>query len=413
MKKIVAVCLLSPVIALAQKEIKPSVTKAESALLKGNFEEAKAIIDVTVTNNEFMVDKKGNPSKSAAKAWYLKGLIYAGIDTTKVEKVKALEANPFPIAKDAFAKAEEIDKGKSESLVNKLLFGQPIPMSKKEVDGALAQKYLERGYNVYKNEKDYKKAFADIEKVVFFVPNDTSQLMNAGVYFAPIAGEDDKAIEYINKYIAAGGKNTDAYVQLYSIYTKKKDTDSALKAAKQLTSMYPNNIDFLNFEYNIYVTTNKLPEAKALMMKRAEGDPADTESRFFLSLICKKMEQPAEARKWIEATLKINADHFDANEEMAAILSQEAKALNDQRNAIGTSKDADIKKRQDLRNQRFAKLKEIIPFAEKCVEVKPKDESSLYALQSLYDNLSAYDEAYEKKSTELKKKMKALGMEVD
>ncbi|MGC4020580.1 MAG: hypothetical protein QM734_00865 [Cyclobacteriaceae bacterium] len=48
----------------------------------------------------------------------MKALIYAGIDTTSSEKFKALDANPFPTAKEAFLKAEEIDKGKNESLVN-------------------------------------------------------------------------------------------------------------------------------------------------------------------------------------------------------------------------------------------------------------------------------------------------------
>src|SRR5258708_11274202 len=272
MKKLISICLLSPMIALAQKEIKPSVTKAETALQKGLFDEAKSIIDVTVNNQEFMVDKKGNPSKNAAKAWYLKGLIYASIDTTKVEKFKSLDPDPFKVAKEAFTKAEEIDKGKNESLVNKLLLGQPLPMPKKEVACTLAQKYLERGYNTYKS-KDYKGAFVDIEKVVYFVPDDTTQLMNAGVYFGPSAGEDDKSIAYINRYIAAGGKNTDAYIQMYTIYMKRKDIESALKVAKELSAKYPNNVDFLNMEYKIYSQNHRLHGHKRPMPTRASGHP--------------------------------------------------------------------------------------------------------------------------------------------
>src|SRR6267378_8519244 len=101
MKKIAPFLLLLPLAVAAQKEIKPSVSKAETALQKGIFDEAKSIIDVTVANQEFMVDKKGQPSKNAAKAWYLKGLIYAGIDTTKVETFKSLAADPLSIAKEA------------------------------------------------------------------------------------------------------------------------------------------------------------------------------------------------------------------------------------------------------------------------------------------------------------------------
>src|SRR5579871_3208285 len=105
MKKMLLILFALPLCVQAQKEVKPSVSKAESALQKGNFDEAKTIIDATVTNQEYMVDKKGNPSKNAAKAWYLKGMIYASIDTTKVEKFKSLATEPFNTAKEAFAKA--------------------------------------------------------------------------------------------------------------------------------------------------------------------------------------------------------------------------------------------------------------------------------------------------------------------
>ncbi|MFM8740201.1 MAG: hypothetical protein ACKOC0_08355, partial [Cytophagales bacterium] len=113
MKKVVLfMMLILPIAAAAQKEIKPSVSKAEKALKDGKFDEAKAIIDVTTSNQEFMVDKKGNPSKNAAKAWFLKGLIYAGIDTTKAEKFKSLDANPYQVAVESFAKAKELGKEK-------------------------------------------------------------------------------------------------------------------------------------------------------------------------------------------------------------------------------------------------------------------------------------------------------------
>src|SRR6185369_17173444 len=211
MKKIAPFLLLLPLAVAAQKEIKPSVSKAETALQKGILDEAKSIIDATVTNQEFMVDKKGQPSKNAAKAWYLKGMIYCAIDTTKVEKYKALDPNPFPAAKEAFTKAEEIDKGKNESLVNGLTMGLPLPMLKSQVASMLAQKYLQKGYDIYQ-KKDYKNVFVDIEKVLFFVPNDTSQLMNAGVYFAPAAEENDKALAYLKKYKQNGGKSPDAWL---------------------------------------------------------------------------------------------------------------------------------------------------------------------------------------------------------
>jgi hypothetical protein len=435
MKKIAILFFALPIAVFAQKEIKPSVSKAETALQKGNFDEAKAIIDATVTNQEYMVDKKGNPSKNAAKAWYLKGMIYAGIDTTKVEKFKSLEANPFPIAKEAFLKAEELDKGKNESLVNRLYQNLPIPMTKEDVSRFLAQAYLDKGYKIYQ-AKEYKKAFVEIEKVVYFLPKDTTQLLNAGVYFGPAAEENEKAISYIKQYRAAGGANPDAFIQLYSLYIKKADVERvkykgkgqdeflkdtayvknvnlALNVAKELTAKYPSNIDYLNLEYNIYTQTNRLPEAKALMEKKANADAKDKESRYFLGLICNELKDPEGAKSWMIEATKIDPDYFEANLVLAKLSYGDAQKVKDQRNAINGSREADLKKRQELYLLIPKKLKESLPYWEKCATLNSSDQDAMYGLLNVYSDLTTYDETFEAKIKDLKKKMKAQGMEVD
>ena len=76
MKKVILLAALAlPMTMFAQKEIKPSLPKAQKALKDKKLDEAKAIIDVTTTSPEFMVDKKGEPTKKAAEAWFFKGLI--------------------------------------------------------------------------------------------------------------------------------------------------------------------------------------------------------------------------------------------------------------------------------------------------------------------------------------------------
>src|SRR5260221_8714585 len=71
MKKLGPFLILFPLAVAAQKEIKPRVSKAEASLQKGTFHEAKSIIDPTRANQEYMVDKKGQPSNNASKASYL------------------------------------------------------------------------------------------------------------------------------------------------------------------------------------------------------------------------------------------------------------------------------------------------------------------------------------------------------
>lgn len=409
MKKIALALFLAPAILFAQeKEIKPNVNKAENARKKGKFDEAKTIIDATVANQEYMT-KDGKPSKNAAKAWYVRGLIYAGIDTTKVEKYKSLDPNPFAVAKESFEKAKEIDS-KSESFIKDDLSAD---IKNTTVAANIAQNYLTKALDFYQKDKDYKKAFDYMERVVFLLPTDTTMLLNAGVYFGPSAGEFDKALVYIKKYHDAGGHNPDSYIQQYSIYYKKKEFDTALKIAQDLTAKFPDNMDYLNMEYNLYTQLNRLPEAKALMEKKASKDPKDRESRYFLGLIANEMKNPEEAKKWMTEATKIDPSYYEAYLVLAKLSYGDARKVREQRNEVGTTKDADIKKRQELFQLIHTKLKESVPYWDKCAELKPTDEETLYGLLSVYGDLSAYDETYEKKVEALKKKMKSLGLEVD
>jgi tetratricopeptide (TPR) repeat protein len=435
MKKIISLLLLLPLAAVAQKEVKPSVSKTEAALQKGNIDDAKPISDATVTNQEFMFDKKGQPSKSAAKAWYLRGIIYAAIDTSKTSKYKG-DADLFATAKEGFDKAEEIDKGKNKSLFNRISAGLPLAISKDEIAKTFAQAYLERGFKTYQ-AKDFKKAFVDIQRVLYFVPNDTTQLMNAGMYFAPNAEEYDKAIQIMKKYLAGGGKNPDVLLQLYTMYQKKaelvkvkykgsknpdavlqdtaymKNINASLEVAKELTNKYPSNVDYLNMEYNVYTQTNRLPEAKTLMEKRAKDNPNDKESRYFIGLICNELKDTEGTKQWMVEALKVDPDYFDANLVLAKLTYTEAQKLRNDRNAINGTKEADLKKRQDLYKIIPVKLKESAAYWEKCAAINSADQDGLYGLLAIYSDITLYDDTYEAKVTDLKKKMKALGLEVD
>jgi tetratricopeptide (TPR) repeat protein len=411
-KTAITLLLFFPLALMAQKEIKPSTSKAEKALKAGKFDEAKSIIDVTVASQEFMVDKKGGVSKSAAKAWYLKGLIYAGIDTTKEVKFKSLEAEPYKVAVEAFNKSKEIGKGDLSYLSDD---NSGLPLLNSQLESKLAQSYLSVSLKSFQEEKDYKKAFNYMERVLYFLPNDTTMLMNAGVFFAPSADEYDKALDYIEKYQSLGGKNQDAYVQKLSIFLdKKKDLPTALKVVKEIIAKFPDNKEFPKYELDIYIKMGNLAEAKAIMEKNAAANPTDVESRYYLGVISNEMKNPTEAKKWFNEAIKVDPNHYDSYGSLADLSYKEVRAIREERNEIGTAKDADVKKRQELFMKIEAKLKESLPYWEKCETLKPNEETVLYGLLSVYGDLANYDEAtYNPKLEKLKKKMKSLKLEVD
>ena len=403
MKKI-AILLIGfiPFAALAQKEIKPSITNAEKALRAGKFDEAKSIIDVTTASQDFMVDKKGQPTKNAAKAWYLKGVIYAGFDTTKVEKFKSIVPDGFPVAKESFEKAKAIDNGKTPAFLNDAV---GFPMMNDQISAFLAQSYFNTAVAAYQNDKDYKKAFEFTERTLYFVPNDTAIMMNAGIFFAPAAGEYDKAIALIKEYQAKGGSSPDAYIMLFSIYRdQKKDNESALKLAQELVVKYPNNKEYPRFELDMYVKMNRLPEAKAAMERQAAADPNDKESRYFLGVISSELKDPVEARKWYEEAIKLDPKYFEPQLGLAEVIYFEAKAVKDQMNQLGNSKD-DFNKKVQLDKVYQEKLRVALPYWEKCEKLSPDEGKVLDVLYLIYSDLDMTAQV-----TRIEKRMKALGL---
>jgi tetratricopeptide (TPR) repeat protein len=403
MKKIAIMLMwVAPFAAFAQKEVKPSVANAEKALRAGKIDEAKNIIDVTTTSQEFMVDKKGNPSKHAAKAWYLKGLIYAAIDTTSIQKFKSLVPDGFPIAKEAFDKAKELDGDKTASFVNDAM---GFPLMTTQVDAFMAQSYFNKAINAYQEEKDYKKAFMFTERTLYFIPNDTSILMNAGIFFGPAAEEWDKSLDYIDKYLAKGGTSSDAYIMKFSIYRdKKNDNDKALSVAKEMVKKFPGNPEFPRYELDMYVKMNRLPEAKEVMKRQAEADPNDKEARYFLGVISNELKDPVEAKKWYEEAINLDAKYFEPQLGLAEIFFLDAKTEKDKMNQLGNSKD-DLKKKIEIDKVYQEKLKTALPYWEKCEKLSPDDSKVLDVLYLIYSDLDMTTQV-----ARIEKRMKALGL---
>lgn len=408
MKKFAILAIsIVPFLAVAQKEIKPSLPKAEKAFLAGKFEEAKAIIDATVGSQEYMVDKKGQPTKNAARAYYVKALIYAGIDTTKNQAVKGLASNPLETAKEAFAKAYEIDGGKSTSFISipdPLTPGSTKPVPDGNVKAMLAQVYLERAFASYNDERDYKKALSEGEACLYFVPKDTNVLFFNGVYFANAAEAYDKAITYIQNYIANGGKKEEATLHLVDIYyDKKKDYKRTLEEVKIARAKFPENTEFPKYELNIYIEQKQYDLARKSVLDDIQRDPNNKESWHRLGGLCVELNNPDSAKMAYQKAVDLDPTFYTAAFDLAVVYYQDAKKIKTERDKLGISAK-DITKRKELFDQLQAKYKIALPYWERARKLQPDDEKVLYTLSEMYTSLVMDD-----KAAEVRKKMKQLG----
>ena len=413
MKKIF-ITLFAVIPAMTFAQVKPSIPKAEKALREFKFDEAKTIIDATTSNQDFMVDKKGQPSKNAAKAWFMKGLIYAAIDTTKKAEFKSLDPNPFGVAKEAFEKCKEIDGGKTLTWVSDPANG--LPQLNENLYAYFAASYLNTAVSVYNEKTDDKdKKFANskaaleaCEKTLYFVPEDTSVLLYAGGIFAPSIKEYDKGIELLNRYIKAGGRQAEAYTMIASIYREnKKDNESALKILKEGKEKFPNYKDLALMELNIYLSEKKYDVARKMVEDDLKADPANKDNYFLYGQLNRELGETEKAKEAFRKVLELDPKSFDAAAELANLYWAEAKKIKDEMGALSSSK-TDMEKMKKLDVLYVEKLKIYIPYIETCEKLSPDDVTVLYSLLNVYGDL---DE--QPKIARIKKKLKALGEDVN
>jgi tetratricopeptide (TPR) repeat protein len=262
-----------------------------------------------------MVDKKGQPSKNAAKSWYLRGLIYCAMDTTKKVQFQKLDPNPFAVAKEAFDKAKAIDS-KSATFING---PDGFPLLTTQVDAILASNYFNKAITAYNEKTDDKDkklanvqvAYENSERTLYFIPTDTTVLLYCGGVFAPMVGQYDRGLEMLHQYVSSGGTLPEAYTMMANIYTQnKKDNASALKILQEAKVKYPNYKDIGLMELNIYLSEKKYDLASQMVENDLKSDPTNSTNYFLYGQLNREMGQIDKAKDAFKKVLELDPKNF-------------------------------------------------------------------------------------------------------
>jgi tetratricopeptide (TPR) repeat protein len=399
---LIVVLVMASVVAVAQKQPKPNINKALTALNEGKVAEAKEIIDAATTYEKTMND---------GKTWYYRGLIYAAIDTTSKESVNSLDPNAFNVAMESMKKAMTIDKSGTKYVV----MGGPTGLATKDNQMELLSNfYLDKAIKKYQDDQDFDASLAllDKSKTVFETqldkyPNDTLAYYVAGLV-AQQAEKDDIAIENMNKYIERGGKSKDAYLVMYQVYQKKDDKEKALEVIRRGKTDLPNNPDFPKVEIGLLIDMGKETEAKAGLEEALKKEPNNKVLHFYLGYINAKSGDNATARKNYEDAVRIDPQYYDAQFHLAnTYLVDVDKVSKELQNTGNAPKDS--KRRSELVQQRVKQSELAIPFLEKVEKMEhPDKDSEIEVLQKL--SLLYYYVADDKNVARIDKKLKALGV---
>jgi len=392
MKRVVILlCIVAPLTMVAQKAEKPSLSKAEKSLKEGKISDAKTMVDALVANNEHMLDKKGQPSKDAAKTWYLHGLVYFGIDTLKSEPKLANE--PFKTSMESFKKAEELNKNsKNELSITDAT--NIIPVARTQQMEMLANYYLDQGIKrIQQDEPDYNASIVEIfkSKAVFENTLKTYGNDTLAYFVLTIAGQNaekyDTAMTAAREYYKKGGKGKEPYIIMYQIYSgPKNDKEKALEIVREAKKIMPNEDQFSLIELELLIDLKKDDEAKAGLEAQIAKTPDNKVLHFFLGYINTSKSNFEEARKNFETALKLDPKYFDAQVYLAKIVGEDAKKIKRQINQLGITA-ADKKKKMDLDGVYVQKLKIALPYWEAAEKLNPSDEEVLNELYSIYSDL--------------------------
>jgi tetratricopeptide (TPR) repeat protein len=408
MKRVIFLMLmLASVAAFAQKQQKPNINKAFNAMKEGKLQEAKDIIDAATTYEKTMND---------GKTWYYRGLIYATIDTTSNETVKALDPNALNVAMESFAKADQLGKSGSEYFIQPE--GSIVPLTKTQQLEGLANFYLNKGINEFQEAQDYEKSLTLLAKTkqVFETgglktyPNDTLTYYVEALV-ANQAEKPDLAIESVNKYLEKGGKSKDAHLILYQIYYQgpKEDRAKALEVVRNARKAIPNNPDFPKMEIGLLIDMNKIEEARDNLEKEVKNEPNNKILQFYLGYAYSKMENLEGARKSFEEALRIDPAYFEAQFYLANTYLLAVDKTSKTLSATGNT-PKDSKRRSELVQQRVKESEIALPYLEKAEKMKaPDKDTEIEVLQKLA--LLYYYTADDKNAARVAKKLKDLGVE--
>jgi tetratricopeptide (TPR) repeat protein len=317
MKKIavlVIMCLLTVASVSAQKK---EVNKAKRQLSRGNLELALGHINTAVNEPTTMEN---------AETWVVKAKILLEIHNSENPEHASITEDPLNQAFEAITKAQELDAPKN---LNILDINQTLLIISESFFNAGAKNYNDNEFA--KASNNFLKAFK-VSKV--FGTTDTSTLYNAGLS-AEIGGMTEEAYEIYTQVEELEYDQPYLYSSLTNISLKEKDYDNATKWIKKGRERYPDNLDLIFSEANVYLTSGNIPEAKRVLTLAIEKDPENANLHYAFAVNYDQMSKDSvysaedrnfaynEAIKSYKRAIELKPDYFDAVYNLGALYFNE------------------------------------------------------------------------------------------
>lgn len=369
MKKITVVFMMILLTVSTVFAQRGEVRRANRHLNRGNLDQAMDHIQNAV---------KDESTKEDPNTWVLKSKIFMEISATEEEEYKNLSDKPLTIAYDAIKKAEELDTDnrnvleiQQTLLVMSEYFFNAGAIAYNEAEYMDASRYFEQSYII-------SEGFGSI---------DTATLYNSGLS-AEIAGDPERAYELYVQVAEYEYEQPFLYSSLANIENVRGNYDEAVKWIKMGRDMYPDNLDLIFAEANIYLTSGNIPEARNILELAIEKDPENANLHYAFAVNYDQMSRDTtftkeerefalnESIKAYERAIELNPDYFDAIYNLGALHFNEG---------IRLFVEAEEQLRKDMNFKEYEKKEEIVK--EKWLEAQPYLEESLDMIDEDDENM--------------------------
>lgn len=366
---------------------KGKVTQASSYLTSGKLDQAKKLIDEAM-QHEACIDYD--------KGYFLKGQIYQAIFESPVADYKKLDPNALNVAWEAYQKVIQLDDKKK--------YDKKLEAQYKNLIVDFTNKAVE-----YYNAENYKDALIAFERVLEIEHSpiltqdapariDTAVIFNAGVA-AQRGGNLPAAEKYYKETLKYNYEPARTYAMLANVLKEQGKEEEAVEYLHKGYELYPDNSYMLVELINYYLLGGQPEKAEVYLDAAIKQDPKNASFYRAKGTLYEKMEQPAKAEEMYKKALELEPTDFLAQYNLGNIKLTEA--INFHKKVIDI---VDVNEYNKEMENVYKAYKDVVPYFEKALELKPDEKNTISTLKELYFKLRNVDPMYQQGYD----KMKAL-----
>jgi tetratricopeptide (TPR) repeat protein len=298
-KLVTLLVLFIPAIVL--KAQNSAVTNAILYQRDANLIKAKQNIDLAAENEK---------TKSQAKTWYYKGLIYSDIYKSDKVEVKELTLDPLKTSTESLLKAKELENNPT---------GEYSKLSNNQLEENWVN-LMNRG-SAYFQTKKYQDALDMFSLAQQVKPADTTAYVY-GTYAAEGLKRNDLMQEYSNKLLSMNYKSLYVYSNVITAALNQKEYTKALTLSEKALSDFPGDKIILQMRTLAYTESGQLDEGIEKLKSDLKTKPYDVELLTNLAVLYNYKNDQDKEMEVYNKIIAIEPHNFFANYN-AAIINQE------------------------------------------------------------------------------------------